>query len=178
MVTKFFPTIVTSTCNRTVEMENVHVTETAAAACRLVVALIRREGKGKENQLLLAQREREMEWSTCFVFKLVANRDKLRRKRGRWVPRKAKGRSLSHSARLAAASSSVRPCPRGGGDKTSMLAWTQSKASSNGAPKCLSSYVVGELFGKWTLQRFLHSFPTYGRDNFPPIWRRLHLSIL
>ena len=59
MVTKFFPTIVTSTCNRTVEMENVHVTETAAAACRLVVALIRREGKGKENQLLLAQRERE-----------------------------------------------------------------------------------------------------------------------
>jgi len=40
-------------------MENVHVTETAAAACRLVVALIRREGKGKENQLLLAQRERE-----------------------------------------------------------------------------------------------------------------------
>ena len=60
MVTKFFPTIVTSTCNRTVEMENVHVTETAAAACRLV-ALIRREGKGKENQLLLAQREREME---------------------------------------------------------------------------------------------------------------------
>ena len=59
MVTKFFPTIVTSTCNRTVEMENVHVTETAAAACRLVVALIRREGKGKENQLLLAQRERD-----------------------------------------------------------------------------------------------------------------------
>jgi len=37
----------------------VHVTETAAAACRLLVALIRREVKGKENQLLLAQRERD-----------------------------------------------------------------------------------------------------------------------